>query len=119
MSTALLESPAALEALRLEGNPFRNYFARNPDDFYERAYEGMYCVGCESFKQESEIVDGKCDSIPEQAFYMAGAIEEVHENAKKLAGQAPAAKDDKKPEAQKPAAAAKTEPPKPAAASHH
>ena len=35
-------------------------FARNPDDFYERAYEGMYCVGCESFKQEGEIVDGRC-----------------------------------------------------------
>src|SRR3954454_2088052 len=34
MSTATLESPVqtALEALRLEGNPFRNYFARNPDD---------------------------------------------------------------------------------------
>ena len=35
-----------------------------------------------SFK---EIIDGKCDALPEQAFYMAGAIEEVHENAKKLA----------------------------------
>ena len=33
---------------------------RNPDDFYERAYEGWYCVGCESFKQDAEIVDGKC-----------------------------------------------------------
>ena len=35
-------------------------FARNPDDFYEQAYEGLYCVGCESFKQDAEIVDGKC-----------------------------------------------------------
>src|SRR5258705_10828801 len=35
-------------------------FERNPDDFYEKAYEGWYCVGCESFKQDSEIVDGKC-----------------------------------------------------------
>jgi methionyl-tRNA synthetase len=35
-------------------------FARNPDDFYEKAYEGWYCVGCESFKQDAEIVDGKC-----------------------------------------------------------
>ena len=33
---------------------------RNPDDFYEKAYEGWYCVGCESFKQDAEIVDGKC-----------------------------------------------------------
>jgi len=35
-------------------------FERNPDDFYERSYEGWYCVGCEAFKQDDEIVDGKC-----------------------------------------------------------
>ena len=35
-------------------------FERNPTDFYEKAYEGWYCVGCESFKQDAEIVDGKC-----------------------------------------------------------
>ena len=35
-------------------------FERNPDDFYEKAYEGWYCVGCEAFKQDAEIVDGKC-----------------------------------------------------------
>ena len=33
---------------------------RSPDDFYEKAYEGWYCIGCESFKQDAEIVDGKC-----------------------------------------------------------
>ncbi len=33
---------------------------RNPDDFYERSYRGWYCVGCESFKQDADIVDGKC-----------------------------------------------------------
>jgi methionyl-tRNA synthetase len=33
---------------------------RNPDDFYEQTYEGWYCVGCELFKRENEIVDGKC-----------------------------------------------------------
>ena len=33
---------------------------RNPDDFYEKAYEGWYCVGCEAFKQDAEIIDGKC-----------------------------------------------------------
>ena len=32
----------------------------SPDDFYERSYEGWYCVGCELFKRENEIVDGKC-----------------------------------------------------------
>jgi methionyl-tRNA synthetase len=34
--------------------------ARNPDDFYEQTYEGWYCVGCELFKREGEIVDGRC-----------------------------------------------------------
>jgi methionyl-tRNA synthetase len=33
---------------------------RSPDDFYEKAYEGWYCVGCEAFKQDAEILDGKC-----------------------------------------------------------
>ena len=32
----------------------------SPDDFYEKTYEGWYCVGCELFKPESEIVDGRC-----------------------------------------------------------
>jgi len=32
----------------------------SPDDFYERAYEGWYCVGCELFKRDNEIANGKC-----------------------------------------------------------
>lgn len=35
-------------------------FERNPGDFYEKAYGGNYCVGCEAFKQDSEIADGRC-----------------------------------------------------------
>jgi methionyl-tRNA synthetase len=35
-------------------------FTNNPEDFYERAYEGWYCVGCEAFKTDADIVDGKC-----------------------------------------------------------
>ena len=35
-------------------------FHNSPDDFYEKAYEGWYCVGCESFKQDNEIIQGKC-----------------------------------------------------------
>ncbi|MEJ7811938.1 MAG: methionine--tRNA ligase [Gemmatimonadaceae bacterium] len=34
--------------------------ARNPGDFYEKAYEGWYCVGCELFKRETEIENGMC-----------------------------------------------------------
>jgi methionyl-tRNA synthetase len=33
---------------------------RSPDDFYEKTYEGWYCVGCELFKRENEIADGQC-----------------------------------------------------------
>jgi methionyl-tRNA synthetase len=38
--------------------------ARDRSLFFERSYEGWYCVGCESFKRESEIVDGKCTEHP-------------------------------------------------------
>lgn len=38
----------------------RRIVERRPDDFYEKSYEGWYCVGCEAFKAESEIADGKC-----------------------------------------------------------
>jgi methionyl-tRNA synthetase len=30
------------------------------DDIYEGHYEGWYCVGCEAFKQEKDLVDGLC-----------------------------------------------------------
>jgi len=29
-------------------------------DVYQDVYAGLYCVGCEAFKTESELVDGKC-----------------------------------------------------------
>ena len=29
-------------------------------DIYKKKYKGYYCPGCESFKTEKEIVDGKC-----------------------------------------------------------
>jgi methionyl-tRNA synthetase len=30
------------------------------DDIYQDVYAGWYCVGCEAFKTEEELVDGKC-----------------------------------------------------------
>ncbi|MBI3569391.1 MAG: methionine--tRNA ligase [Gemmatimonadetes bacterium] len=36
----------------------------SPDDFYQKSYEGWYCVGCELFKRENEIVDAKCAIHP-------------------------------------------------------
>lgn len=38
----------------------KRIFDSSPDDFYERSYKGRYCVGCESFKQDAEIVNDKC-----------------------------------------------------------
>ena len=38
------------------------------DDIYQDVYAGLYCVGCEAFKTEAELVDGKCpehDAEPE------------------------------------------------------
>lgn len=29
-------------------------------DIYKKKYSGLYCVGCESFKVESDLVEGKC-----------------------------------------------------------
>ncbi len=37
-------------------------------DIYKKAYTGLYCVGCESFKTEKDVVDGKCPdhhTVPE------------------------------------------------------
>jgi methionyl-tRNA synthetase len=39
-------------------------FERSPDDFYEKSYKGLYCVGCESFKQPAEIENGRCALHP-------------------------------------------------------
>ena len=37
---------------------------RNPEDVFTGVYEGLYCTGCEEFKQESQIVDGHCEEHP-------------------------------------------------------
>jgi methionyl-tRNA synthetase len=45
-------------------------FARNPDDFYEKSYSGRYCVGCEAFKADADIVDGRCVLHPTRTIEM-------------------------------------------------
>jgi F-type H+/Na+-transporting ATPase subunit beta len=45
-------------------------------------YKGQYVPIADTVKGFKEIVDGKHDEIPEQAFYLAGPIEEVIERAK-------------------------------------
>jgi len=47
---------------------------------------GVYVHTKDAVKGFQEIVDGKHDDIPEQAFYMQGTIEDVIAHAKKLAG---------------------------------
>ncbi len=33
-------------------------------DIYEGTYEGWYCEGCEAFKQEKDLIDGRCPLHP-------------------------------------------------------
>jgi F-type H+-transporting ATPase subunit beta len=46
--------------------------------------EGRYVKIADTIRSFSEIVQGKCDDLPEQAFFMAGTIEEVREKAERL-----------------------------------
>jgi F-type H+-transporting ATPase subunit beta len=46
---------------------------------------GKYVKLADTIRGFKEIVDGKHDDLPEQAFYMVGTIEEAVEKAKKLA----------------------------------
>ncbi len=46
---------------------------------------GVYVRLEDTIRSFKEILDGKCDDLPEQAFFMAGAIEDVREAAEKMA----------------------------------
>jgi F-type H+-transporting ATPase subunit beta len=46
--------------------------------------EGKYVALAETIRGFREIVDGKHDDLPEQAFYMVGTIDEAIEKAKRL-----------------------------------
>jgi F-type H+-transporting ATPase subunit beta len=46
---------------------------------------GRYVKLKDTIQSFKEIIDGKYDDLPEQAFYMVGTIDEVVEKAKKLA----------------------------------
>ncbi len=48
----------------------------NKGDFYKGEYEGYYCIGCESYITEKDLVDGKCpehnkkpEYLKEQAYF--------------------------------------------------
>ena len=48
---------------------------------------GRYVPLKETIEGFKEILSGKCDDMPEQAFYMVGNIEEAYEKAKTLKGE--------------------------------
>lgn len=35
-----------------------------PEDIYKKNYRGLYCVGCEEFKRERDLIDGRCEEHP-------------------------------------------------------
>ncbi len=47
--------------------------------------DGKYVPIAETIRGFKEIIEGKHDALPEQAFYMVGTIDEVVESAKKMA----------------------------------
>jgi F-type H+-transporting ATPase subunit beta len=47
-------------------------------------FKGKYVKLADTIKGFKEIVDGKHDDVPEQAFYMQGTIEEVRERAEQM-----------------------------------
>jgi len=47
--------------------------------------EGRFVKITDTIKGFQEIVEGKCDDMPEQAFYMVGTMEEAREKAGKIA----------------------------------
>ncbi len=48
---------------------------------------GKYVPLPETIRGFKDLVDGKCDDLPEQAFFMVGGIDEAVEQAKRLAGR--------------------------------
>ena len=45
---------------------------------------GKYVTLEQTIKGFKAIIEGECDSLPEQAFYMIGSIEEAFEKAESL-----------------------------------
>lgn len=46
---------------------------------------GCYCTIQDTVRSFADIIDGKCDDLPEQAFRYAGTIDDVRERAAKMA----------------------------------
>jgi F-type H+-transporting ATPase subunit beta len=46
---------------------------------------GAYVPRAETVRGFKEILDGKCDDLPEQAFYLVGTIDDARAKAERLA----------------------------------
>jgi F-type H+-transporting ATPase subunit beta len=46
--------------------------------------QGKYCRIADTVRSFKEILEGKHDDLPEQAFYMVGVIEEARAKAEKM-----------------------------------
>jgi F-type H+/Na+-transporting ATPase subunit beta len=62
--------------------------------------EGKYVQVEETIKGFKEIIDGKHDELPEQAFYMVGTIEEAIAQARELSGEEEPSEEPEEPEAE-------------------
>jgi F-type H+-transporting ATPase subunit beta len=51
-------------------------------------FPGKYVKVADTVRSFKEIIDGKHDAIPEQAFYMKGSIDEVLEAAEQMKAKA-------------------------------
>jgi F-type H+-transporting ATPase subunit beta len=68
--------------------------------------KGVYVRLADTIRGFREIIDGKHDELPEQAFYMVGTIEEAVEQARKLSGEEEAAPEPEAAPAPEPEPAA-------------
>jgi len=51
---------------------------------FATSIQGKYVSREKAIDDFETIIEGKCDNVPEQAFYMVGTLEEVYEKAKTL-----------------------------------
>jgi F-type H+-transporting ATPase subunit beta len=78
---------------------------------------GKYVEVEDTIRGFAEIISGKHDDLPEQAFYMVGSIDEAVEQAKSMAGEGePEADAEEEPEPEAEAEAEPEREPEPTAA---
>ena len=52
----------------------------------KNARSGQYVAIKDTVESFKEILEGKTDTLPEQAFFLAGTVEDVRANAERLQG---------------------------------